>query len=151
MVMRSPLIAAIEADFLVRLPGYHKSRREGLSTLTGLMLALPVHLQRGQCYLPVTMMQQRGFSHEALMNRRDEDKLRLVLADLCALAQSHLDKSLTAQKSLPVIQRGAFLPLSLVPLHLKAVLKNQHPALQISSVAQCRKQWTLWRGARRIA
>ena len=38
MVMRSPLIAAIEADFLVRLPGYHKSRREGLSTLTGLML-----------------------------------------------------------------------------------------------------------------
>ena len=119
--------------------------------LTGLMLALPVHLQRGQCYLPVTMMQQRGLSHEALMNRRDEDKLRLVLADLCALAQSHLDKSLTAQKSLPVIQRGAFLPLSLVPLHLKAVLKNQHPALQISSVAQCRKQWTLWRGARRIA
>jgi len=119
--------------------------------LAGLMLALPVHLQRGQCYLPVTMMQQRGLSHEALMNRPDEDRLRLVLADLCALAQSHLDKSLAAQKSLPAIQRGAFLPLSLVPLHLKAVLKNKHPALQVSSVAQWRKQWALWRGERLIA
>lgn len=35
---RSGLIAAIEADFKERLPGYHKSRREGLSALAGVML-----------------------------------------------------------------------------------------------------------------
>ena len=35
---RSGLIAAIEADFDARLPGYHKSRREGLSALAGVML-----------------------------------------------------------------------------------------------------------------
>jgi hypothetical protein len=35
---RSGLIAAIEADFAGRLPGYHKSRREGLSALAGVML-----------------------------------------------------------------------------------------------------------------
>ncbi len=34
----SGLVAAIEADFKVRLPGYHKSRREGLSALAGVML-----------------------------------------------------------------------------------------------------------------
>jgi hypothetical protein len=34
----SQLNAAIEADFLERLPGYHKSRREGLCLLAGLML-----------------------------------------------------------------------------------------------------------------
>lgn len=34
----SPLVAAIEADFKGRLPGYHKSRREGLSTLAGMIL-----------------------------------------------------------------------------------------------------------------
>ena len=32
------LIAAIEADFAGRLPGYHKSRRKGLSALAGVML-----------------------------------------------------------------------------------------------------------------
>ena len=34
----SPLVEAIESDFKGRLPGYHKSRREGLSTLAGIVL-----------------------------------------------------------------------------------------------------------------
>ena len=38
MVGRSAVIAAIEEDFQCRLPGYHKSRREGLTTLAGVML-----------------------------------------------------------------------------------------------------------------
>jgi hypothetical protein len=38
MVKRSALIEAIEEDFRERLPGYHKSRREGLATLAGVML-----------------------------------------------------------------------------------------------------------------
>ena len=38
MIKRSALIEAIEEDFKERLPGYHKSRREGLTTLAGIML-----------------------------------------------------------------------------------------------------------------
>lgn len=38
MVKLSALIEAIEGDFKARLPGYHKSRREGLVTLAGVML-----------------------------------------------------------------------------------------------------------------
>lgn len=38
MVKRSALIEAIEEDFKERLPDYHKSRREGLATLAGVML-----------------------------------------------------------------------------------------------------------------
>ena len=38
MVKRLALIEAIEGDFKARLPGYHKSRREGLATLAGVML-----------------------------------------------------------------------------------------------------------------
>ncbi|MSP89765.1 MAG: hypothetical protein EXQ92_13300, partial [Alphaproteobacteria bacterium] len=37
-VKRSALIEAMEEDFKERLPGYHKSRREGLTTLAGVML-----------------------------------------------------------------------------------------------------------------
>lgn len=37
-MVHSGLVAAIEADFGGRLPGYHKSRREGLSALAGVML-----------------------------------------------------------------------------------------------------------------
>jgi len=33
-----PLIEVIDKDFQRRLPGYHKSRREGLAALTGVML-----------------------------------------------------------------------------------------------------------------
>ena len=38
MVERSALISAIEEDFKQRLPDYHKSRREALTTLAGVML-----------------------------------------------------------------------------------------------------------------
>jgi hypothetical protein len=38
MVKRSALIEAIEEDFKQRLPGFHKSRREALTTLVGVML-----------------------------------------------------------------------------------------------------------------
>jgi hypothetical protein len=38
MVKRLALIEAIDEDFKARLPGYHKSRREGLATLAGVML-----------------------------------------------------------------------------------------------------------------
>ncbi len=38
MVKPSALIRAIMADFKERLPGYHKSRGEGLATLAGVML-----------------------------------------------------------------------------------------------------------------
>ena len=34
----TPLIKAIEDDFQTRHPQYHKSRREGLTTLVGIML-----------------------------------------------------------------------------------------------------------------
>ncbi len=34
----SPVLRAIEEDFKERLPGYHKARREGLATLTAVML-----------------------------------------------------------------------------------------------------------------
>ena len=35
---QSALIKAIEEDLKRRLPGYHKSRREGLTTLAAVML-----------------------------------------------------------------------------------------------------------------
>jgi len=38
MIKRSALIEAIEEDFKQRLSGFHKSRREGLTTLAGVML-----------------------------------------------------------------------------------------------------------------
>jgi hypothetical protein len=38
MTKQSALIKVIEDDFKKRLPGYHKSRREGLTTLAGVML-----------------------------------------------------------------------------------------------------------------
>ena len=40
MVIRSMLAKTIEEDFKAKLPSYHKSRREGLTTLAALMLEI---------------------------------------------------------------------------------------------------------------
>ena len=119
--------------------------------LSGLMLALPLHLRRGQCYLPLDMMKQKGLSHDELLNSPDIARVRLVLADLCALAQYHLYKAQVLQNHLSAELQGVFLPLSLVSLRLKAVKAAEQPSRHIADVSQWRKQWALWRAARRIS
>ena len=112
------------------------------------MLALPVHLQRGQCYLPLDVLQKHALSRDELMQNPDRAKLKRVLSDMCELARGHLVAAQRAVKLLPPIVQGAFLPLSLVSLNLNAIGKNDNPAGQIAFVSPWRKQWALWRASR---
>jgi hypothetical protein len=53
MVLTPPLAKTIEEDFKIKLPGYHKSRREGLTTLAAVMLdARSVNLMELAAALP---------------------------------------------------------------------------------------------------
>src|SRR5579872_164261 len=114
----------------------------------GLLRALPIACARGQVYLPLDMLARNGVSREDLLARRDTPQLRAALREMRALARDHYEKALAARW--PEALGAAFLPLALVPLYLKRMERPDYRPFETPVEApQWRRQWALWRAARR--
>jgi 15-cis-phytoene synthase len=115
----------------------------------GLLRALPIASARGQSYLPLDVLANHGASREDVIGRRDAPQLRAALAEMRALARDHFDRALAAKW--PDAIAAAFLPLALVPLYLKQMERADYRPFETPVEApQWRRQWTLWRAARRF-
>jgi phytoene synthase len=115
----------------------------------GLLRALPIASARGQSYLPLDVLAKHGVAPEDVIARRDTEQLRAALAEMRTLARNHFDRALTAKW--PAATAAAFLPLALVPLYLKQMARaDYHPFETPVEAPQWRRQWTLWRAARRF-
>lgn len=114
----------------------------------GLLRALPIACARGQVYLPLEILTRNGVSRDDLIGRRDTPQLRAALREMRALARAHYDKALAARW--PEAIAAAFLPLALVPLYLKRMERRDYRPFETPVEApQWRRQWALWRAARR--
>ncbi|HLW92906.1 MAG TPA: phytoene/squalene synthase family protein [Roseiarcus sp.] len=114
----------------------------------GLLRALPIAASRGQAYLPMDALGAKGLSREDVVARRDGAALRAALAAMRDLARQHLRKARSAGWASEIA--AAFLPLALVPLYLGRMERaDYHPFETLVEVPQWRRQWTLWRAARR--
>ena len=118
--------------------------------LTSVMRALPFHAGRGQCFLPVDLLARHGTSPADVSARKDTAGLRAALAELRTIARAHLHLAHTALAAAPEPSRPAFLPLAVVPLYLSAMERRDYvPFATQVDVPQWRRQWRLWRAARR--
>jgi 15-cis-phytoene synthase len=115
---------------------------------TGLLRALPIAASRGQVFLPLDVLERHGVTRHELIAGRDGPPLRAALAAMRDLARSHLNKAQSAGWA-PEIA-AAFLPLALVPLYLdKMAGADYRPFATPVEAPQWRRQWALWRAARR--
>ena len=112
--------------------------------MSGLMGILPIHVSRGQCYLPEVQLKNHGLAREDMGKPESAQKLRAVLHDMAAEARNHLQKAQNAVAALPAHIRPAFLPLALVRKNLDAVVKNPASAERLSTVPGWRKILILW-------
>jgi phytoene synthase len=116
--------------------------------LTGLLRSLPVHAARRQTYLPVELLEQHGAKIENLFAGRLTPELRASLGDMHERIEKHLRVYERVAASLPPAVAPVFLPISLVRLYLRK-LRRSNP-LKPVAVPQWRRQWTMWRAARRV-
>lgn len=89
--------------------------------ITGLLRLLPLHRARGQCFLPAELLESVGTSPQDLIGRDDEESAARAVQAAVALAREHFDAFASHAARLPQSLRPAFLPLALVPAHLKAI------------------------------
>jgi phytoene synthase len=119
--------------------------------LTGIMRALPIHARRGQLYLPQAMIAARALDPEALLAGRMTPALRALLADLRTIARQHLAEAERDIADLAPPVNAAFLPLKLVKPYLERMDRADYdPFSGAVELAPWRRQWILWRAARRM-
>ncbi|MEI8145047.1 MAG: phytoene/squalene synthase family protein [Alphaproteobacteria bacterium] len=118
--------------------------------ITGLLRALPIHASRGQIYVPIEVLARHGVTAEAVTAGKDSPGLRAALAEMRALARHHIEAAGLLVGKIPPEVMPAFLPAALCRLYLDRMdAVDGDPFRSRVDVPQWRRQWTLWRSARR--
>ena len=116
--------------------------------MTGLLLLLPLHRARGQCFVPADILAAVGSSTEEFLTGDGGPGGERAVAAMIALAREHLAAFETGATDLPPLLRAAFLPLALTGAYLdrleKAGASSQRKGPRLSSL---HRHWLLFRRA----
>jgi len=126
------------------------ARHAGIAyAIAGLLLALPVHAARGQLYLPADLMARYGAVAADAFAGNATTELRAVLAELRLRARHHLDAARGLLNDTPPERAPALLPVALVRPALDRMERRFYRPLRPTELPQWRRQWILWRAARK--
>ncbi len=118
---------------------------------TSMLRAFADHAAQGRLYVPADMLAAHGVTPAAALVRPAPAGLGPALADLRARARRRHRQALDGWGEVAPAARAAFLPLATVPLHLDRLDRLGSPHEAARPVPQWRRQWAIWRMARRIA
>jgi phytoene synthase len=126
------------------------ARHAGIAyAIAGLLLALPVHASRGQLYLPADLMARYGAEAADAFAGSATTELRAVLAELRLRARHHLGAARGLLNDTPPELAPALLPVALVRPALDRMERRFYQPLRPTELPQWRRQWILWRAARK--
>ena len=117
--------------------------------ITGLLRALPRHASRRQLYIPLDILGRHGAEPEDVFAGKATAQLRAALAEMRLRARAHLAAVHDLLPAAPPAILPALLPVALVRPLLSAMEKPGYEPFVPVDVPQWRRQWALWRAARR--
>jgi phytoene synthase len=117
-------------------------------SMTGLLLLLPLHRRRGQCFIPAEILSAAGSSPEEFVAGNGGPGARRAVAAMIALAREHLAAFEQGAAALPASLRPAFLPLALSRAYLEKMERGS-PLDRIARLSSLRRHWLLFRRASR--
>jgi phytoene synthase len=118
--------------------------------LTGLLRALPLHRARRQCYVPIEFLTAEGLAPAHVLEGRNEPALLRVLQRMRAWAAERLLQARRHRIDIPATALPAFLQLALVDDYLDVIERAGLAVLDhVPEVPQWRRQWRLWRTAKK--
>jgi phytoene synthase len=116
--------------------------------ITGLLLLLPLHRARGQCFAPVDILAAAGSTREEFLSGDGGAGARRAVAAMIALAREHLAAFESGAAGLPVTLRPAFLPLALTGAYLdKMESRGFSPLSGTARLSDLRRHWLVFRRA----
>lgn len=118
--------------------------------LVGLLRGLPYQVMRGQLFLPLDLLERQQVPAEDVLAHRNSRGLGLVLQTLRTRARLHLHEMRENLLGAGAA-RAACLPAVLCEPYLRHMeAPGLDPFATAVELPQWRRQWALWRGARRL-
>jgi phytoene synthase len=118
--------------------------------IAGLLQAFPVHAARGQLFLPVEVLERHGVEQD-FAARRATPQMRAAFAEMRLEARQHLAQAARLADGIPDAALPALLPVALVRPMLDRMDRKDYDPFAPVEMSQWRRQWRLWRVARRPA
>lgn len=132
----------VEAPRFAELAG----RAGCAQAITGLLLLLPLHRKRGQCFVPADILAAAGSSPEEFVTGDGGPGAKRAVAAMIALARDHLSAFEQGASALPVSLYQAFLPLALSRAYL-AKMESGSPLDGVARLSALHRHWLLLRRA----
>lgn len=119
-------------------------------TVAGLLLLLPLHLKRGQVYLPADLLRATGLDRETLIAGEDGDAIGRAVRAFAGFGRDHLAKARARLNTISPSNFPAFVPLALAePIFDRAEAAGAGLLQRSIRPAQWRRQWWMWWAGRR--
>jgi 15-cis-phytoene synthase len=120
--------------------------------LTGMIRSLPIHAARRQCYLPADLLAAHDVDLETVFAGKSTPALLSALGELRSIATKHIDTVRSLSGELDSVLFPALLPVALVSAQLGVMDRRGYDPFGLKEgVSPLRRQWILWRAARRRA
>lgn len=120
--------------------------------VAGHLMMLPITQARGQLFVPGDLLAATGLDRDGFLRGDDRALLSTAIRAFAGFGREHLDKARLALGELPALVFPAYLPVSLVEPVLARAEKLGADSLETTpQLPQWRRQWRLWRAARRGA
>jgi phytoene synthase len=113
-----------------------------------LLAAFPLHVARGQLYVPLDVLQRHGARAEDAFAGKASLALRAALAELRRNARRQLGEAKALLATMPPALAPALLPAALARPILDRMERRGYDPLRSVELPQWRRQWILWRAAR---
>jgi phytoene synthase len=144
-------------DFAARIlnsggeePNSDLSLHAGIAdAVTGLLRTFPRHAARRQLYVPLEILDRHKARTEDIFAGQATAELRVALAEMRSHARRHLAAASELIATAPAAILPGFLPLALIRPLLARMDQRDYDPFAIIEIPQWRRQWTLWRAARR--
>lgn len=120
--------------------------------MTRILRALPWHTAKRQVYIPADVLGRHGTSSDEILKPGPCSRFQAALHEMREHVRHHLDRFRRAYDAArPNGVAAAFLEVGVVPSYLKAMEKTpSDPRRAQIEIPQWRRQWCLWRTARRL-
>lgn len=118
-----------------------------------ILRALPRDVAAHRIYLPADVLARHGLDRDDLLQGREQARVRAVVGEMCEHVRHHLKRFAQAfDTGGSSALAPAYLQTGLLPPFLKALEKYaEDPRNSIPDISQWRRQWSMWRTARRLS
>jgi 15-cis-phytoene synthase len=119
--------------------------------IAGLLKAFPIHAARGQIFVPLDILERHGATRQQAAGGQASAELRAALAEVRRRARHHLHKAQDLIATVPSAVMPALLPIALTGPTLARMERPDYDPFVPVEIAPWRRQWLIWRAARRPA